>query len=148
MQDGKHRLNNGSIYEVGGFDESGNIVLDNGWTVTKDFGHLDYGYTVTSFASQGKTVDRVFVGQGFESLPASSREQFYVSASRARQQVAFYTGSKQELLEAVSRSDERLTATELLHGGLPPAIRAPERSAEHVRTEERTREHRELVHER
>lgn len=146
--DGKHRLNNGSIYEVGGFDESGNIVLDNGWTVSKDFGHLDYGYTVTSFASQGKTVDRVFVGQGFESLPASSREQFYVSASRARQQVAFYTGNKQELLEAVSRSDERLTATELLHGGLPPAIRESDRLPEQVRTQDRMRENKELVHER
>jgi len=138
--DGKHRLNNGAIYKVKEFDGAGNIVLDNGWTVARDFGHLGYGYTVTSFASQGKTVDRVFVGQGFESLPASSREQFYVSASRAREQVAFYTGNKQEMLDAVLRADERLTATELVGGPLPPLMPAPARNP--------SRSERILIHER
>ena len=71
---------------------------------------------VTSHSSQGKTVDRVFVGQSSESFPASSREQFYVSASRARESVTIYTDNKQDLLDAVSRSDERLSATELVNG--------------------------------
>ncbi|MGD0137394.1 MAG: MobF family relaxase [Tepidisphaeraceae bacterium] len=112
--DGKHRLNNGSQYVVDGFTRQGDIVLNNGWTVGKDFGHLDYGYVVTSHASQGKTVDRVFIGQSSESFPASSREQFYVSVSRARQQATVYTDDKESLLDAVSRSDERLSATELV----------------------------------
>ncbi len=77
-------------------------MLENGWTVGKDFGHLAHGYVVTSHASQGKTVDRVFVGQSSQSFPASSREQFYVSASRAREQVIIYTDDKEALLEAVS----------------------------------------------
>lgn len=112
--DGKHRLNNGALYEVKKFEEGGNIVLDNGWTVGKDFGFLAHGYVVTSQASQGKSVDRVFVGQGSESFVASSSAQLYVSASRAREQVTIYTDDKEALLEAVSRSDERLSATELL----------------------------------
>ena len=114
--DGQHKLNNGALYNVKRFDSDGNLVLDNGWTVGRDFGHLAYGYCVTSHNSQGKTVDRVFVGQSSESFPASSREQFYVSASRARQSVTIYTDNKQDLLDAVSRSDERLTATELVNG--------------------------------
>jgi len=113
--DGKHRLNNGALYKVKKFDDDGNIVFDNGWTVGKDWGHLAHGYVVTSHASQGKTVDRVFVGQGSESLVASSREQFYVSASRAREQVTVYTDDKEALLEAVSRSEERISATELVN---------------------------------
>jgi conjugative relaxase-like TrwC/TraI family protein len=114
--DGKHRLNNGAIYQVRGFDEAGDILLDNGWTVAQDYGHFTHGYVVTSHSSQGKTVDRVFVGQSSESFPASSREQFYVTASRAREQVSIYTDNKQDLLDAVKRGDERLSATELVNG--------------------------------
>jgi len=121
--DGKHRLNNGAIYRVKSFNHAGDIVFDNGWTVSKDFGHLAHGYVVTSHSSQSKTVDRVFVGQGSESFPASSREQFYVSASRAKQQVTVYTDNKKDLFEAVNRADERITATELAGGmQLPPPI--------------------------
>ncbi|MFO0946462.1 MAG: AAA family ATPase, partial [Planctomycetota bacterium] len=106
--DGKHRLNNGALYQIAKFDDAGNIVLNNGWTVDKDFGYLAHGYVVTSHSSQGKTVDRVFVGQSSESFPASSREQFYVSASRAKEKVTVYTDNNEELLDAVSKSDERL----------------------------------------
>jgi len=113
---GEHRLNNGARYTVKGFDTEGDIVLTNGWTVSKGFGHLAHGYVVTSHASQGKTVDRVFIGQSAESFPASSREQFYVSVSRARERATVYTDDKETLLDAVSRSDDRLTATEFLSG--------------------------------
>ena len=111
-----HRLNNGSVYRIKTFNQQGDVVLDNGWTVAHDYGHLDHGYSVTSYASQSKTVDRVFVAQGRISFPASSREQFLVSASRAREQVTIYTEDKEELLDAVSRSDERLTASEFING--------------------------------
>jgi len=109
---GEHRLNNGAIYTVKRFDKAGNIVLANGWTVPKDYGHFNHGYVVTSHSSQGKTIDHVIVGQSSDSFPASSREQFYVSVSRGRQQVTIYTDDKEALLEAVSKADERVTATE------------------------------------
>ncbi len=114
--EGDHRLNNGATYAIRGFDPDGNIVLANGWTIARDFGHLAYGYVVTSQASQGKTVDRVFIGASAVSHPASSREQFYVSVSRGRQQATVYTDDKEALLDAVSRSDDRLTATEFVAG--------------------------------
>ena len=113
--DGKHRLNNGQLVTVKQFDSKGNLVLANGWTVSRDYGFLAHGYVVTSHASQGKTVDRVIIGQSADSMRAASREQFYVSVSRGREQAAIYTDDKNALLEAVSRSDERVTATELAH---------------------------------
>ena len=116
--DRKHRLDNGSMYRIKKFEKNGDIVLQNGWTIDKDYGHLDHGYVVTSHASQSKTVDRVFVGQSSQSFPASSREQFYVSASRGRYQVTVYTDDKDALLEAINQSDERLSATELVNGQL------------------------------
>ncbi|MGA2258011.1 MAG: MobF family relaxase [Thermoguttaceae bacterium] len=113
--DGKHRLNNGARFTVRGFTKSGDLVLQNGWTVAKNFGHLDYGYVVTSHASQSKTVDRVFIGQSAESYPASSREQAYVSISRGMERAVIFTDDKEALLEAISKSDDRLTATEFVN---------------------------------
>jgi len=114
--DGRHTLNNGQIFPVKTFDANGDIVLANGWTVAQDYGHLTHGYCITSHAAQGKTVDHVFIGQSSQSFPASSREQFYVSASRGRKSVTVYTDQKEALLDAVSRYDDRLSATELVTG--------------------------------
>lgn len=112
--DGKHRLNNGSMYNFKGYTESGDLELDNGWVLPRDFGHLAHGYVTTSHSSQGKTVDRVFIAQGSESFVASSREQFYVSVSRAREQATVFTDDKEGLREAVEESRERMSATELM----------------------------------
>jgi conjugative relaxase-like TrwC/TraI family protein len=113
-KDGKHRLNNGAIYTVKNFTASGDIRLTNGWTIDKNFMHLAHGYAVTSQASQGKTVDRVFIGISSSSFPAASREGFYVAASRAREMASIYTDDKASLLEAVSKTDDKLSATEFL----------------------------------
>lgn len=114
--DGEHRLNNGSLHTVAGFTLSGDIRLANGWTVAREFGHLAHGYCTTSHASQGKTVDLVFLAQGAESFPASSREQFYVSVSRGREGVRIYTDDVAALRQRVRESGMRGSATELLEG--------------------------------
>ncbi|MDP1797534.1 MAG: AAA family ATPase, partial [Planctomycetaceae bacterium] len=121
-RDGKHRLNNGAHYEVAGFTPRGDVKLANGWTVDRDFGHWAYGYATTSHASQGRTVDQVFVAQSSASLPASSLEQFYVSCSRAKEKVAIYTDDKLALQAAIQDSTQRLSATELLAETLPAAM--------------------------
>jgi conjugative relaxase-like TrwC/TraI family protein len=137
--DGKHKLNNGALYTVGGFDDGGNIVLSNGWTIARDFGHLSYGYCATSHASQGKTVDRVFIGQSGHSFGAASREQFYVSVSRGRESAVVYTDDKEALLAAVERSDERVSAIELLEARGAQLHPDPTRgeAARETRSEER-----------
>ena len=115
-------------------------MLNNGWTVGKNWGFLAHGYVTTSHASQGRTVDQVFVGQGSESFVASSREQFYVSASRARERVTIYTYDKEALLDAVKRSDDRLTATEFVNS-------VPQRQIEQLREQPREVRTRELERE-
>ncbi len=128
--DGKHRLDNGMVYQVKRFDDEGNIVLGNGWTIGRNWGFLTHGHVVTSHSSQGRTIDdHVFIAQSNDSFPASSREQFYVSCSRARKGITIYTDSKADLLEAVSQSDERLTAMELIND---TALRQVELLREHA----------------
>lgn len=117
--DGKHRLNNGAIYEVASITKRGDVKLTNGWTVNREFGHWTYGYATTSHSSQGKTVDQVFVAQSSASLPASSMEQFYVSCSRAKEKITIYTDDKEALKAAVQDSTQRLSATELMATSQP-----------------------------
>ena len=100
--DGKHQIRNGSAYKVAGFTPAGDIRLENGWTVAKDFGHFRHGYVETSFGAQGKTVRRVLIGQATESFPASNMEQIYVSASRAKEKLTLYTDDK----AALRKSDQ------------------------------------------
>jgi conjugative relaxase-like TrwC/TraI family protein len=117
--DGKHRLNNGSVYQLKGFTKTGDLKLTNGWVIGKDYGNLAHGYCQTSHVAQSKTVDRVFVAQSAASLGASSSEQFYVSVSRARDSVTVYTDDKARLAETIQSSGARMTAHELLKLPIP-----------------------------
>lgn len=144
--DGKHRLDNGSVYRVKSFDRQGSIVLENGWKLDKHFGHLAYGYVMTSPGSQAKTVDRVFLAQSGLSYPATSREQFYVSCSRGRESVTVYCEDKETLRDAVTQTDERLSASEMVAAHVRRELVA---EFERSRHEERVRSQvRELAYER
>ena len=124
-KDGR-RLNNGTVYQVKGFENDGSVRLSNGLTINKDFGNLTHGYCQTSHSSQGKTAQTVFIAQSASSFLASSREGFYVSVSRGKQDVRIYTDDKVSLQQAVGNSSRRLSAIELegikkeefLNGGL------------------------------
>jgi ATP-dependent exoDNAse (exonuclease V) alpha subunit len=112
-KDGKHRLSNGSLLSVQGFTKRGDIVVDHGWVIDRDFGHLSHGYVVTSHASQGVTVDKVFVGVSSESFPATYQRTAYVAVTRGREQAQIFTDNRNELLQAISRPDDPLSATEI-----------------------------------
>ena len=112
-KDGKHSLRNGSLYTVSGFTSQGDLVIDHRWVIARDFGHLAHGYVVTSHASQGRTVDKVFIGQSSQSFPATNRRSFYVPVTRGKEQAVVFTDDKKELLKAAQRLDEPLSATEL-----------------------------------
>jgi hypothetical protein len=114
------RLNNGQVMEVVAVKKD-SILLRNDkskirYEIPKEFGHIDHAHVVTSYASQGKTVDRVFVAQPSSTFEATNSKQFYVSASRAREKVTFYTDDKAELLKHVSDFGDRQSAIELVKG--------------------------------
>jgi len=74
---------------------------------------LTHGYVVTSHASQGATVDKVFVAISHESVPATNQRAAYVAVTRGKEQALIFTEDKAELLRAMSRSDDPMSATEL-----------------------------------
>ena len=112
-KDGKHRLSNGSLLTVEGFTKRGDIIVEKGWVIDRDFGHLTHGYCATSHASQGMTVDKVLVGIASESLAATDQRTAYVALTRGKEQAIIFTDDRQALLKAASRADEPVSATEL-----------------------------------
>lgn len=107
-------INNGNLHTIRGFTSEGDLLLDNMRVLSHRYRFLAHGIVTTSHASQGKTVDRVFIAQSATSFPASSMEQFYVSASRGRKSVLVVTDDKHELLQAIKHSASRVAALDLL----------------------------------
>jgi conjugative relaxase-like TrwC/TraI family protein len=107
------KISNGDIFTVEGFTKEGDIRLGNGKLLPKDYGHFTSGYVDTSYAAQGKTVKRVFIATGNESLAAANRQQWYVSISRGEELAKVYVDSKQDVKDAIARGTERLSAVEL-----------------------------------
>jgi hypothetical protein len=112
-KEGEHRLSNGSMFTIQGFTKRGDLVVDHGWVIDRDFGHLTHGYVVTSHASQGATVDKVIVGLSSESFPATYQRTAYVAVTRGKEQALIFTDDKEGLLKAMTRPDEPLSATEI-----------------------------------
>lgn len=108
-------LYNGSIFTVQGFTKEGDIRLEKGVVLRKDWGNWNLGYVDTSYASQGKTTDRVFISVGEESLPAVNQQGWYVAVSRGKEQARIYVDSKEDVRNAIARTGERLSAVELTH---------------------------------
>jgi ATP-dependent exoDNAse (exonuclease V) alpha subunit len=107
------KINNGDIFTVEGFTKEGDIRLEKGKLLPRDYGHFTAGYVDTSYASQSKTVDREFVAVGNESRGATNRQQWYVSLSRGREMVKVYVDSKEDVRNAIARGTERMSAVEL-----------------------------------
>jgi conjugative relaxase-like TrwC/TraI family protein len=118
------RLNNGDIFTVEGFSKEGDIRLESGKLLPRNFGHFTLGYVDTSYASQGKTVDRVFIAAGNQSLPATNQQQWYVSASRGREMAKLYVEDKQDVRDAIAKTGQRLSAVELTQTKLKSSWRA------------------------
>jgi hypothetical protein len=93
------------------------VTLDGVELADRGALHLDQGIVVTSYASQGKTVDQVIVSVPVESFSQANEAQFYVSMSRARKAMHLFTDSKVALREAVACKSARLSFWELIAGG-------------------------------
>jgi conjugative relaxase-like TrwC/TraI family protein len=105
---------NGQIVTARSVNPDGSILLADGRTIPSEFRTFTHGYCMTSPASQGRTVDHVFVAMDSLSFQATNRNQFYVSTSRASEQVRIFTDDKEFLQMVVNRPGDRLSALELV----------------------------------
>ncbi|HUK89091.1 MAG TPA: AAA family ATPase, partial [Blastocatellia bacterium] len=92
------------------------LQMESGRTIdfnVREHPHLDYGYAMTSYTSQGQTVDRVIVH-----VPAKTQENSdlvnqrfaYVALSRARLDAQVYTHDASTLRERLGRDVSKTAA--------------------------------------
>ena len=107
------KLANGEIVTVAAIKASGAIRLQDGRVLPPHYRQFLRGYAVTSYGSQGKTVDHVLFSDSAVRA-ASNAQQWYVTISRGRKSVQIFTPDKHELQRAITRSGERELALDLV----------------------------------
>jgi conjugative relaxase-like TrwC/TraI family protein len=107
------KLANGEIVSVAKISPDGWIQLTDGRVLPPHYRQFQRGYAVTSYGSQGKTVDHVlFSDSGVRA--ASSSQQWYVTISRGRKSIRIFTPDKRALRNGVARTGERELALDLI----------------------------------
>jgi conjugative relaxase-like TrwC/TraI family protein len=112
------RTTNGELVAVKAVFPDGTIELADGRTLDRDFREFLPGYAVTSYGSQGKTVDHVLFSDSTMKA-ATNAQQWYVTISRGRRGIRIFTPDKIQLRENLVRSGHRPLALELGAGFRP-----------------------------
>lgn len=110
------KLANGSILEYLGEDEKGRLLVADQHgqkhALPAGFKQYQHGYAVTSYASQGKTVDHVLISDS-QCKAATSAKEYYVSISRGRLSCTMLTADKESLRDHIHSLGERDLASDL-----------------------------------
>ncbi|MHC1767526.1 MAG: MobF family relaxase [Verrucomicrobiia bacterium] len=112
------RVTNGELVSVKTVHADGGIELSDGRVLDAGFREFLPGYAVTSYGSQGKTVDYVLFSDSTIKA-ATNAQQWYVTISRGRRGIRIFTPDKQQLRENVTRSGHRPLALDLAAGFAP-----------------------------
>jgi conjugative relaxase-like TrwC/TraI family protein len=112
------RVTNGELVTVKSVRADGGVELTDGRVMDKSFREFLPGYAVTSYGSQGKTVDYVLFSDSTVK-PATNAQQWYVTISRGRRGIRIFTPDKRQLRENVTRSGHRPLAIEFAPGFVP-----------------------------
>jgi conjugative relaxase-like TrwC/TraI family protein len=110
------RLNNGELVSVCEVAPDGSLVVEATKGARKTLAPsqrlLVRGYAVTSYGSQGKTVDTVLMSDA-GNRAATDANQWYVTISRARKKVVIFTPDKSALRAQVQQAGGRELALDL-----------------------------------
>ncbi|HOF69938.1 MAG TPA: MobF family relaxase [Verrucomicrobiota bacterium] len=109
------RVTNGELVTVKSVCADGGIELTDGRMLDREFREFLPGYAVTSYGSQGKTVDYVLFSDSTIKA-ATNAQQWYVTISRGRRGIRIFTPDKEQLRENVTRSGHRRLALDLAPG--------------------------------
>ena len=141
------RLNNGELVTVREVAFDGSLVVEAGAggaggvkTLATAQRLFVRGYAVTSYGSQGKTVDTVIMADA-ANRSATDAHQWYVGISRGRKQVVVFTPDKEALRAHVQQSGERTLALDLKFGETHSVdVRASEWTRRSIAAAERIRQ--------
>jgi ATP-dependent exoDNAse (exonuclease V) alpha subunit len=117
----EERIANRELGTIERIDRDGNLKLrlESGRRVEfnlRDHPHLDYGYAMTSYSSQGQTAGRVIVhvaGRDLENRELVNRRFAYVALSRAREDAQIYTNDAAALAAKLDRQVSKEVAIDV-----------------------------------
>ncbi len=107
------KLVNGELVTVETVHPDGRIALKDGRVLDKHFRQFVRGYAITSYASQGKSVDHVLFSDSMAKA-ATNQQQWYVTISRGKKGIHIFTTDKEQLRENITRSADRPSVMDLL----------------------------------
>jgi ATP-dependent exoDNAse (exonuclease V) alpha subunit len=100
------KLANGELVTVKEIRPGGSVMLTDGRVLGENFRQFVHGYAVTSYASQGKSVDYVLFSDSTVKA-ATNNQQWYVTISRGKKGVHIFTCDKEQLRDNITRSGDR-----------------------------------------
>ena len=103
-------VQNGLTGEINRIDQHGNMsgTLDNKKDMAfnlRTYNHLDHGYAVTDYKSQGQTSKEVIFNADTDKN--NSYNSFYEAITRGKEKVYVYTNDKDKLKEQVKKEIEK-----------------------------------------
>jgi ATP-dependent exoDNAse (exonuclease V) alpha subunit len=107
------KLVNGELVTVETVHADGRIALADGRVLDKNFRQFVRGYAITSYASQGKSVDHVLFSDSMAKA-ATNQQQWYVTISRGKKGIHIFTTDKEQLRENITRSADKPSVMDLL----------------------------------
>jgi conjugative relaxase-like TrwC/TraI family protein len=107
------KLVNGELVTVKAVEPDGRIALADGRVLDKNFRQFVRGYAITSYASQGKSVEYVLFSDS-AAKAATNQQQWYVTISRGKKGIHIFTTDKEQLRENITRSGDRPSVVDAL----------------------------------
>jgi conjugative relaxase-like TrwC/TraI family protein len=107
------KLVNGELVTVKAVEPDGRIALADGRVLGKNFRQFVRGYAITSYASQGKSVNHVIFSDS-AAKAATNQQQWYVTISRGKKGIHIFTTDKEQLRENITRSGDRPSVVDAL----------------------------------
>jgi hypothetical protein len=121
--DGKELIN-GELVTVKAVNSNGRIELKDGRILPEKYREFVRGYAITSYGSQGKTVEHVLFSDSSVKA-ATNNQQWLVTISRGTRAVKIFTQDKAQLRENVGRLGDRELAIEFAKQDSAQARRVP-----------------------
>ena len=111
-------VKNGQTGVIKSIDEEGNARIDVGKSGTVEcnlnnrgnraYTYIDHAYCITSHKSQGSTYDKCIAVYDVSSHKTNFNE-FYVAATRQREDVSIYTNSKEKFKEQAQEEQDKIS---------------------------------------
>lgn len=123
LPDGR-ALVNGELVTVKAIHSGGRIEIKDGRMLPENYREFVRGYAITSYGSQGKTVEHVLFSDSTVKA-ATNNQQWLVTISRGTRAIKIFTPNKEQLRENIARLGDRELAIEFANQNSPTLVPVP-----------------------